>query len=182
VGGWYNHLDKSAFAEVNSLKNLYIIGGTMGVGKTAVSQSLKQKLQNAVFLDGDWCWDSDPFQVNDETKKMVMHNICFMLNQFLHCSAYENVIFCWVMHEQSIIDAILASIDKTNCFTKAISLTCDPYTLRSRLEKDVCSGIRSQDVIERSLVRMPLYERLNTIKIDTSGRSVNDIANSIIAL
>ncbi|MEG2207460.1 MAG: AAA family ATPase, partial [Clostridia bacterium] len=86
------------------MTNLYMIAGTMGVGKTAVCQSLKQKLPNAVFLDGDWCWDANPFWVNDETKNMVMHNICFLLNQFLHCSAYENVIFCWVMHEQSIID------------------------------------------------------------------------------
>lgn len=36
------------------MKNLYIIGGTMGVGKTAVSQQLKSDLPNSVFLDGDW--------------------------------------------------------------------------------------------------------------------------------
>ncbi|MEG2316612.1 MAG: nucleotide kinase, partial [Clostridia bacterium] len=50
------------------MTNLYMIAGTMGVGKTAVCQSLKQKLPNAVFLDGDWCWDANPFWVNDETK------------------------------------------------------------------------------------------------------------------
>lgn len=64
------------------MKHLYIIGGTMGVGKTTVCQILKQKLPNAVFLDGDWCWDSSPFQVTEETKIMVMHNICFLLNQW----------------------------------------------------------------------------------------------------
>ena len=36
------------------MKNLYIIGGIMGVGKTAVSQQLKSDLPNSVFLDGDW--------------------------------------------------------------------------------------------------------------------------------
>lgn len=44
----------------------------MGVGKTAVCQRLKEALPAAVFLDGDWCWDADPFQVNEETKDMVM--------------------------------------------------------------------------------------------------------------
>ena len=39
------------------MKTLYLIGGTMGVGKTAVSQQLKKDLPNSVFLDGDWCWD-----------------------------------------------------------------------------------------------------------------------------
>ena len=68
------------------MKTLYLIGGTMGVGKTTVSQQLKKDLANSVFLDGDWCWDADPFQVTDETKEMVMDNICYLLNNFLHCS------------------------------------------------------------------------------------------------
>ena len=73
------------------MKTLYLIGGTMGVGKTTVSQQLKKDLANSVFLDGDWCWDADPFQVTDETKAMVMDNICYLLNNFLHCSAYETL-------------------------------------------------------------------------------------------
>ena len=47
-----------------------MIGGTMGVGKTTVCQQLKHDLPNSVFLDGDWCWDTNPFQVTDETKAM----------------------------------------------------------------------------------------------------------------
>ena len=49
-----------------------MIGGTMGVGKTTVSQNLKIKLRNSVLLDGDWCWDMHPFRVTEETKNMVM--------------------------------------------------------------------------------------------------------------
>ena len=92
------------------MKTIYLIGGTMGVGKTTVSQQLKKELPNSVFLDGDWCWDADPFQVTEETKAMVMRNICFLLNSFLHCTAYKNIIFCWVMHEQSIINEIINSL------------------------------------------------------------------------
>ena len=164
------------------MKNFYIIGGTMGVGKTAVCQFLKQKLPNAVFLDGDWCWDSNPFQVNEETKHMVMRNICFLLNQFLHCSVYENVIFCWVLHEQSIIDTILSSIDKANCNIKVVSLTCDSNTLKERLGKDISNGVRNREVLERSIARIPFYEILNTSKINTNGKSINEIADEIAAL
>ena len=152
------------------MKQLYIIGGTMGVGKTTICQRLKVELPNCVFLDGDWCWDANPFLVNEETKKMVMHNICFMLNQFLHCSSYENVVFCWVMHEQNIIDTIMASIDKTNCDTKVISLVCSQATLRERLEKDIQLGIRTSDVVERSIERLPLYEKLRTQKVYADGK------------
>ena len=82
-------------------KHLYVIGGTMGAGKTTVCNILKKKLKNSVFLDGDWCWNMEPFQVTEETKAMVMDNITHILNNFLACSAYDHVIFCWVLHEHT---------------------------------------------------------------------------------
>lgn len=162
------------------MKNVYLIGGTMGVGKTAVCQILKTKLTDCVFLDGDWCWDANPFQVNDETKAMVHKNICFLLNQFIHCSAYQNIIFCWVMHEQAIIDSILDELDKNDCRIKTVSLLCSEQVLRNRLLGDAQKGIRQEDVIERSIERMPLYQTLSTDKIDTSGKTLEQIAEEIL--
>ena len=92
------------------MKKLYLIGGPMGGGKTSACGYLKQLLPKSVFLDGDWCWDANPFQVTEETKAMVMDNICHLLNNFIRCTAYEHVIFCWVMHEQSMIDRIVLSL------------------------------------------------------------------------
>ncbi len=162
------------------MKTLFLIGGTMGVGKTTVCNCLNEKLDNSVFLDGDWCWNANPFQVNDETKEMVMQNICFMLNQFIHCSAYENIIFCWVMHIQSIIDEIIGNLDLSECNIKVISLVCDERTLRDRLEKDVANGIRKADVIERSIERIELYNELNSVKINTTGKSIDEICEEIM--
>ena len=161
------------------MKTLYMIGGTMGVGKTTVCQLLKQDLPNSVFLDGDWCWDASPFQVTDETKVMVINNICYLLNNFLKCSVYENIIFCWVMHEQSIIDFILKKLDLQNCDVKCVSLVADEKILCERLSMDVERGIRSEDVIERSIARIPMYQSLNTIKIDTNAKTAAVIANEI---
>ena len=164
------------------MKTLYLIGGTMGVGKTTVCKELKKELKNSVFLDGDWCWDADPFQVTKETKAMVLRNICYMLNSFIHCSAYDNVIFCWVMHEQSIIDGILRELDTTNCIVRTISLTVDEPNLRGRLAADVAHGIRTADVIERSIKRISMYSELYTIKINTSNKSVPEVVNEIKSL
>ena len=164
------------------MKQLYLIGGTMGVGKTTVCQNLKQLLPNSVFLDGDWCWDSDPFQVTDETKEMVIDNICYLINNFIRCSVYDNVIFCWVMHEQSIIDTICNKLNVENCNVKTISLLADEKNLRKRIQGDVNAGIRSVDVLNRSIARMPLYEKLNTIKINTNNKSIAEIADEITKL
>ena len=164
------------------MKTLYLIGGTMGVGKTAVSHQLKMQLANSVFLDGDWCWDAHPFQVTEETKEMVLNNICTILNNFLQCSVYENIIFCWVMHEQSIIDTILARLNPADCRVIPISLICSKEKLVQRLEQDVAAGVRTDDVIQRSVERIGLYQNLNTIKIDTSDKSVAAIVKEIAAL
>lgn len=67
------------------MKTVYLIGGTMGVGKTTVCRVLKRKLRDCVMLDGDWCWDSDPFKVTEETKAMVLDNITYLLNSFIKC-------------------------------------------------------------------------------------------------
>lgn len=164
------------------MKTLYLIGGTMGVGKSTVSQQLKKDLTNSVFLDGDWCWDASPFQVTEETREMVVRNICYLLNSFLHCSAYENIIFCWVMHEQSIIDCIMEKLDIENCKVKRISLIADESTLRDRLTEDVASGVRTADVISRSIASIPMYQTLDTIKIDTTNKTVQAIADEIMVL
>lgn len=121
-----------------------------------------------------------PFQVTPETKKMVMKNICFLLNQFIRCSAYENVIFCWVMHEQTIIDEILSKLETGGCLVHTISLICDADSLRKRLQKDIDAGIRSEDVIQRSITRIGLYEKLDTEKIDVTHMTPEQTAERII--
>lgn len=164
------------------MKKLYLVGGTMGVGKTTVCQILKKKMDKAVFLDGDWCWDADPFLVNDDTKKMVMENISFLLNNFIHCSYYDNIIFCWVMHEQEIINQLLERLDTKECTIKIISLLCREKQLVDRLKKDVCLGLRTAEVIKRSVERIPLYDKLQTEKIDTSEITVEQTADIILKL
>ena len=164
------------------MKKLYIIGGTMGVGKTTVSRELKTRLSKSVFLDGDWCWDMNPFVVNDETKAMVMDNICYVLNNFIHCSEYENIIFCWVLHEQEIIDSILSKLDIKNIKVISVSLLCSEKALRERIQKDIDNKLRSNDVLERSIERIHLYEKLDTVKIEVSEKTVADTVNEIMQL
>lgn len=164
------------------IKTLYLIGGTMGVGKTTVCQRLKMDLPNSVFLDGDWCWDANPFQVTEETKTMVLDNICYLLNSFLRCSAYEHVILGWVMHEQAIIDHITGNLNMENCAVRSISLVANEACLRERILGDVAQGRRTADVIERSVLRLPLYRQLNTIKVDTSNKSVQQVVDEIKAI
>ncbi len=124
------------------MKTLYLVGGPPGAGKTTSCRILAQMLQKSVFLDGDTCWDTHPFMVTEETKRMVVVNICFLLNSFIACSAIERIVFCWVMHEQSIIDDILSRLELSNVRVIPISLVCSEEALTERIERDIAAGMR----------------------------------------
>lgn len=160
------------------MKQLIFINGTMGVGKTTISKALQSELEHSVFLDGDWCWDANPFVVSEETKEMVKDNIAYMLNNFLKCSEYQYVIFCWVMDEQEIMDDICSRLKQEYQF-HGFSLLCDKTQLIHQLEQDIQRGIRKQDVIERSVAKMDHYLTLNTIKIDITNVTIDQIVERI---
>ena len=164
------------------MKRLILIGGPMGVGKTAVGRELQKHLPKCAFLDGDWCWDIRPFVVNDETKAMVMENIHCLLNGFLRCAAIENIVFCWVMHEQGIVDAVLAGLALEGVEVCTLSLIADEAALAERIRGDVARGVRQMDVLERSLTYLPKYAAVDSVKVDTSARSVSEAAEEIMQI
>lgn len=163
------------------MKKLFMIAGPMGVGKTTVCQALKTSLDKSVFLDGDWCWDMHPFNVNEETKTMVLDNICFLLNNFIKCSSFENIIFCWVMHEQAIMDGILARLNTDNCRVLPVCLVCSESALKERLQGDILRGFRHEDVIKRSLERLKLYDEFKGIKLDVTKDTVQNTVQKLLA-
>lgn len=163
------------------MKHLILIGGPMGVGKTSVCRALQSRLPNCVFLDGDWCWDAKPFAVTDETKAMVLDNIAHLLGNFLACSAYDNVLFCWVMHEQAIADAILSRLPRGEYRVAHISLVCSEEALTARIGADVAAGVRTPDVLERALAYLPRYGRLPGPRLDTTHLTVEAAAEALRA-
>ena len=164
------------------VKNLIIVRGAMGVGKTSVSRELQHLLPAAVLLDGDWCWDADPFVVNDETKAMVVDNIVHVLTNFLRCSAYKNIVFCWVLQDRNTLLEItnaLSDLQRLPFQVFEYALTCDPNLLRQRLEPDVVAGMRTSADVERSLEYLPKYVNARRT-IDVSDLSAEQAA-AIIA-
>lgn len=159
-----------------------MISGPMGVGKTTVSRALQEILPDNVFLDGDWCWDARPFQVTEETKEMVLDNISCLLKNFLSCSAYRFVIFCWVIPEETIIREILRRADIPEDSASVFSLICTREELIERLNGDIAKGLRTPDVIERSTAYLSRYGADGRILVDTTGKTPGETAEEIVRL
>jgi len=164
------------------MKKLIIINGTMGVGKSTVSNLLLKKLQPSVYLDGDWCWNMNPFVVSDENREMVISNITYLLQSFLQNTGYKYIVFCWVIHQEEIFGDILEPLKDYDFEVYKISLICSENALRARLRLDVQNGVREADVIDRSIQRLPLYSQMDTHKIDVSNISAQEAADKILEI
>lgn len=164
------------------LKKLIMVNGTMGVGKTALCNELLKLLEPSVFLDGDWCWNMNPFIVNDETKALVIDNITYLLRNYLSCSVYEYVIFCWVMHQESIINDILNHFTDLNFEHYKITLLCSEESLINRLKIDIDNNIRTEDIIKSSVKRLTLYKNMDTVKIDVSKINAQLAARQVLSI
>lgn len=142
------------------MKRLYLVGGPMGVGKTTVGHALANKLENAIYIEGDLGWKDIPFFVNEENKKIVLNNIIEMVNSAFS-NDYQNVILGWVMDLQSTIDEIVSKTIAKGIKIYSISLIANPETITLRLENDFKSGVRKDEgVVERSIKRIPHYDSL----------------------
>lgn len=160
-------------------KKLLVINGPMGVGKTTVSNKLNKMIESSIWLDGDWCWSMNPFVVNEENKKMVIDNISYLLRNFLNNDSFKLIIFCWVLHDESIFEMIKNRLDLSNTDIYRVTLLCSEEILIQRINND--ENCFSRD-IEKSLQRMKYMLELPTNKIDTSNLTIEEIVDKVIGI
>lgn len=155
------------------MKKLILIGGAMGAGKTTVCQKLKPLLAPSAFLDGDWCWDMEPFRVTDAAKAMVMDNIAAVLSNLLRCPDFESVLFCWVLPEREIAEALLARLPLEGVRVHRFTLTLTEEALVARL--------RGEDIIPSALDRLKRCSAAGGELLDTTRLSPDEVAAEIAA-
>jgi cytidylate kinase len=157
------------------MKSLVVIGGPMGVGRSAVCRELLSRSDKAVWLDGDWCWMMHPWQVTTETEAMVERNIIVLLRNYLSCSAYETVIFDWVLDKELIVHTILSGLQDLEYRVARVSLVCAPEELRARLITDA----HSPSILDETVLRLPLYQALEAPCLDTTGLTVSQVVDRV---
>ncbi len=162
------------------MKRLILIRGPMGAGKTATGRELQRLLPNCAFLDGDWCWDIRPFTVNDETRAMVLANIRHMLTAYLRCGAVENIVLAWVMQDEEIVEALCDGLPLDGAELHCFSLTATESALTTRLQCDIDSGLRTPDILPRSLSYLPKFAPSAPDTVDTTTQTPAQTAQEIL--
>ncbi len=162
--------------------DLIFINGTMGAGKTATARALQKLLPPCVRADGDDLWDMYPFAPGEGAKELVLANCGQVLGNFLRSGLFESVVFSWVMHEESIVQDILARLPAGGYRFFLFTLECGEETLRARLQADCAAGLRSGGVRERSAERAAHYGAMPSHKLNTDGQTPEETAARILRI
>ena len=88
---------------------------------------------------------------------------------------FEYVFFSWVLHTNDIMEWILDELKDYDLQIYKFSLVCSEKEMERRMLLDG----RSLDSIRESIERNKLYYEMDTIKIDTSDKSVDDVIGEI---
>jgi len=165
--------------KLNKMKTLVLIGGPMGVGKTSIGNELSKRIKKSVYIEGDLGWKGIPFVLNDTNKRKVLDNIILMIKEAF--TSNDVVILGWVMDQQSTIDSISNEFDPKFIQIKSFSIIASPEQITQRLQKDFANGTRKDEgVIERSLARIPLYDKVDSVKIDSTRLTIDEVVLVII--
>ncbi|EFG88296.1 hypothetical protein [Clostridium carboxidivorans] len=81
-----------------------------------------------------------------------------------------------------MFEMILNKLDGLEFEVIKITLICNKSSFIKRVSKDIKNNLREKEALDAGLNRIPLYENMNTIKIDTSDISISETADKIIEI
>jgi cytidylate kinase len=165
------------------MKNLILICGPNGVGKSSACMQLVQALDHAAYIDSDWCRVMHPFTFNPETIHIIKSNIVAMMTNYFQSSLIENVIFQYGFHgpRKQIFDGIQRELHTQGISYQfcPILLTCDVAENIARMRMDG----RDEERIQRALQNTrDLYDVYDYPCIDTTLLSVSQTVDQMLKI
>lgn len=168
---------------MNQKKDLIVITGLNGVGKSSVAKSLLSHYPKSAFVDSDWCRVINPFPFTEVTKETVTDNIFSLIRNYLQCRDIDYVIFTYGFHgeRKAIFEEIAHRLER-----EKINFECSVIILKCSLEENIrrmkLDG-REENRIQRGIDNtFHFYDRYDYPTIDTTELEIDQMAGCIAEL
>lgn len=166
-------------AIMNQKKNLIVIVGPNGIGKSSAAKSMLSCYPKSAFVDSDWCRVINPFPFTERTRETVIDNIYSLIRNYLLCRDIDYVIFIYGFHGERkvIFDEVLHRLEgEINFECSMIILKCSLDGNIQRLKSDG----RDENRIKRGIDNtFHFYDRYDYPTIDTTELEIDQVADCI---
>lgn len=162
------------------MPTLLILLGPNGVGKSTTADCLHARLPRSARLESEWCRMINPFDLTPEVEALTVRNLSTLLRGYLECSLVDTVIFTYGLHgpRRRIYDAVLENLCDLDFRLLPVVLTCSEEENKRRMAEDGRNHVR----LAHALTVRPLYDALDYPVIDTTGLTVEESVDVLLAL
>ena len=103
---------------------IIILNGSVGSGKSTVSEELQVLFDKSVMLDGDYIGLIHPFEIYDDARIEYLYKTLLLLVEFHHSNGYNDFVINYVFESpeslKNLTNRLVTIIPEIHCFW----LTC----------------------------------------------------------
>lgn len=165
------------------MKQLIVIIGPNGVGKTTTAKKIVERYENVAYVDSDWCRVMNPFTFTKSTKDTIAENIYCLLRNYLSCNDINRVVFthAWHGERKAIFEKVMEKLNNESLEFKLtiIILKCSKDENIKRATQDG----RDETRVKRGMeMTFSYYDSFTYPFIDTTNMTPTAVAQQIIHL
>jgi chloramphenicol 3-O-phosphotransferase len=135
---------------------IIIINGSVGVGKSSVSEQLHWKFDKSVNLDGDHIGYVHPFEIYDDARISHLYRTLELLINFHQKNGYHNFVINYVFESPESLQELFELLRPLDSSIHSYWLTCNAEEQERRIRK------RQRGQIEWELKRFIELQQIQT--------------------
>jgi deoxyadenosine/deoxycytidine kinase len=162
---------------------IIIINGSLGVGKTTLSDELLWKLDNTIMLDGDALGNVNPFDIYDQKRIWHLYKTIELLAAFHKKSGFKNIIINYVFESSQSLNELINLLKPIDDLIFVYWITCEKDVQEQRIKNRKRENIEWE--LNRFLELQEIQRKASTMgfigkEINSTHKTISEMANTII--
>ncbi len=165
------------------MKQIIIIIGPNGVGKSTTAKKIVELFEKTAYVDSDWCRVMNPFAFTETTKQTIAENIYCLLRNYLSCSDINTVVFTYGWHgeRKGIYKRVIEKL-RNDCIEFKETIIILKCTVDENIKRVIKDG-RDEMRIKRGMeMTFSFYDEYDYPCIDTTDMTPAQVALKINSL